>query len=66
MNIKVNGKNVEIKEGATVSEVLACRNITPAGIAVAVDNTVVPRDKYATTTLSEGQSLLIIKAFYGG
>ena len=66
MNIKVNGKNVEIKEGATVSEVLAYRNITPAGIAVAVDNTVVPRDKYATTTLSEGQSLLIIKAFYGG
>ena len=60
MNIKVNGKNVEIKEGATVSEVLASRNITPAGIAV------VPRDKYATTTLSEGQSLLIIKAFYGG
>ena len=59
MNIKVNGKNVEIKEGATVSEVLASRNITPAGIAVAVD-------KYATTTLSEGQSLLIIKAFYGG
>ena len=40
MNIKVNGKNVEIKEGATVSEVLASRNITPAGIAVAVDNTV--------------------------
>ena len=66
MNIKVNGKNVEIKEGATVSEVLASRNITPAGIAVAVDNTVVPRDKYATNTLSEGQSLLIIKAFYGG
>ncbi len=66
MNIKVNGKNVEIKEGATVSEVRASRNSTPAGIAVAVDNTVVPRDKYATTTLSEGQSLLIIKAFYGG
>ncbi len=66
MNIKVNGKNVEIKEGATVSEVLASQNITPAGIAVAVDNTVVPRGKYATTTLSEGQSLLIIKAFYGG
>ena len=66
MNIKVNGKNVEIKEGATVSEVLASRNITPAGIAVALANTVVPRDKYATTTLSEGQSLLIIKAFYGG
>ena len=66
MNIKVNGKNVEIKEGATVSEVLASQNITPAGIAVAVDNTVVPRDKYAITTLSEGQSLLIIKAFYGG
>ena len=45
---------------------LASQNITPAGIAVALDNTVVPRDKYASTTLTEGQALLIIKAFYGG
>lgn len=66
MNVKINGKNVEVPEGATVSEVLASQNITPAGIAVALDNTVVPRDKYASTTFTEGQALLIIKAFYGG
>lgn len=37
-----------------------------AGIAIALDGTVVPRAKWAATSLSEGMEILIIEATQGG
>ncbi|MDE7025826.1 MAG: sulfur carrier protein ThiS [Paramuribaculum sp.] len=66
MTVTINDKSVNLPEGATLLQALEAENITPAGIATAVNDTVVPRDSRASHTLSNGDKILVIKAFYGG
>ena len=42
------------------------QNIKPQGIATAVNGSVIPAGERATTQLNDGDSIVIIKAFYGG
>ena len=66
MNVKINDREHDIETGATVGSVMAERNIQPKGVAVALNGHLVTADKWAETVLSEGDSLVVIKAFYGG
>ena len=49
--------------GCTLSA--AC-GVRPEGIAAAVNGSVVPKKNHTTTQLADGDSIIIIKAFYGG
>lgn len=74
----VNGSPVAVAEGFTLTDAVARltgREITPdgtaadghpLGIAVAVDDTVVPRSLWATTAVAPGQSVEIVTAVQGG
>ena len=66
MEIFVNDAPVSCEEGATVSEVLAQEGITPVNIAVAVNESVVPKSQWEATKLTAGTRLLVIKAVQGG
>ncbi|MDE7443615.1 MAG: sulfur carrier protein ThiS [Muribaculaceae bacterium] len=66
MNITINDKLQCVAEGATVGSVMESLNIQPKGIAVAMKGKLVPADKWNETQLTEGDSLVVIKAFYGG
>ena len=67
MNVIINDKTYSITESSpTVLTALAAADIEPKGIAVALNSTVVPRDQLATQPISDGDLLIIIKAFYGG
>ena len=66
MEIFVNDAPVSCEEGATVSEVLAQDGITPVNIAVAVNESVVPKSQWEATKLTAGARLLVIKAVQGG
>ena len=66
MKVTVNNKAVELPDGATLAEALTAVAIEPRGIAVALNDTVVPKDKLVATPLSESDRILVIKAFYGG
>ena len=66
MKVTVNKKAVELPDGATVADALAAVAIEPKGIAVALNDTVVPKDRLSVTTLADSDRILIIKAFYGG
>lgn len=66
MEIFVNDAPVSCEEGATVSEVLAQEGITPVNIAVAVNESVVPKSQWKATKLTAGARLLVIKAVQGG
>ena len=50
----------------TLSRVLEQQGIAPTGIATAVNGAVVSRDKRDSYTLTQGDNIVIIKAFYGG
>lgn len=66
MQIFINEKPAQCEEGTTVYGLLEQESITLQNIAVAVNDTVVPREQWNTTVLGEGCRLIIIKAVQGG
>lgn len=65
MKIVVNAKPTDT--GAQTLEALAQELRLPEkGVAMAVNNSMVPRNKWGETLLSEGVSILIVKAACGG
>lgn len=66
MIVKINDTEITLADGMTLSDALACQSISTQGTALAVNGTVIPKAKYDSTTLNHGDSILIIKAFYGG
>lgn len=66
MNITVNDKPVIVPPLTSLADVMAERDITPAGIAVAVNGNAITPTLWKSTMLCEGDSILVFKAFYGG
>ena len=65
MKLKVNDKEVET--GATNLFLFSQEQNLPAtGIAVAVNNRMIPRTEWDSFDLNDGDKLLIIKAVCGG
>jgi len=65
--LTVNGV-AEPLEATTVAALLAARDIAPdgRGVAVALNGAVVRRADWATTALSPGDSVEIVRAMQGG
>ena len=66
MKIQINHSTVEVVTGATVADALTAQSMDADGIAVAVDNKVVPRAKWSETVLNENARLTVIRAVCGG
>ncbi len=66
MNIMINGQARELPAGATVAE--AVRALTPEtrGVAVAVNDEVVARTSWESTTLSDADRVEVLTAVQGG
>ena len=66
MDISVNGSVREIDAGSTVDQLIAGLGLNPAGVAVAVNQSVVPRSSRASHTLQPADRGEIIQAVGGG
>ena len=66
MKIKVNSKPCELPDNSNISIAIRELDINPAGIALAVNGKVVPKNEYETHILCDSDEMVIIKAFYGG
>lgn len=66
MKIIINHSEREIGEGLTLADVLVSENLAGTGIAVAVDNKVVPRAQWKDFIVTEGARLTVITAVCGG
>ena len=66
MNITINDVPLTLPSGSMLSDALATKEIKLSGIATALNGTVIPADRRQSTPLSEGDKIVIIKAFYGG
>ena len=67
MVVFVNNTQHEFPPAATVAETLASLHIEAArGVAVAVNNTVVPRTEWNATALRDNDRLTVIRATQGG
>jgi sulfur carrier protein len=66
MRLTVNGTEHDLAPGATVGAVLQSLAVRSEGIAVALNDDVVPRAEHATRALHDGDRLEIIVAVAGG
>ncbi len=68
MIVELNGREVELAEGASVADAARAAGLDPDrhGIAIALDGEVVPRGELGTTTLAAGQRVEVVEAIGGG
>ena len=66
MRLTVNGTERDFAGGATVAALLQTLALRREGVAVALNDDVVPRAEHATRTLNDGDRLEIIVAVAGG
>ncbi len=66
MTVTVNGQALELAAGATVAAVVAVLTSAAAGVAVAVNEVVVPRDAWESTALDDGDRVEVLTAVQGG
>lgn len=65
MQIRLNGEVLETR-AQTVAQLIEELQFSPQGVAVAVNETVVPRAIHASHQLHEGDQIEIIRAVQGG
>ncbi|MCH9822176.1 sulfur carrier protein ThiS [Salibacteraceae bacterium] len=67
MEVIVNNSATQVQNESSISDLLNKLNlIEQKGIAIALNNKVVTKTKWATTPLSERDKITIIKATQGG
>jgi sulfur carrier protein len=68
MRLYLNGEELEVPEGITLSELIKSLNIRvrEVGFAVAVNEEVVPKSKYESHKLSDGDRVEIVHLVGGG
>lgn len=66
MNIKVNNKMVTVLEGSSLFQLAQTLELPEKGVAVAVNNQMVPRADWLDKKLAENDQVVVIKAACGG
>lgn len=66
IRIVFNNKPTELESYTSLQEFIDKNGMIPTNIAIAVNNNVVPKEKWENTIINDGDTLLIIKAYYGG
>jgi sulfur carrier protein len=66
MTIIANGEHMEIPAGTTVSALLELLSVTPAQVAVELDEKLVPREVWSEVSISGGAKLEIVRFVGGG
>lgn len=67
MKVEINHHEVAVEgDYKTLLQILELENLDGRGVAVAVDNCVVPRDSWANTELVDSMKITVIRAVCGG
>ena len=66
MDIVVNGQPRQVREGTTVAQLLAELKLPPRGLAVEINEAIVPRTSHAEQTLKGGDRLEVVSLVGGG
>lgn len=67
MNIVVNGKNAEVSDNITVTQLLKERNVeTPEYVSVELNGRILDRDEFSDITVSDGDAVEFLYFMGGG
>lgn len=67
MTVRVNDKSLAVAEATTLTQLLNQLGLGASqGVAVAINDAVVPRSGWLTHRLTDGDNVLVIQATQGG
>lgn len=66
MHVSVNGNSTDVADSTTVAALLDDRGIERRGVAVAVNEEVVPKSTWHAAVLAEGDRVELLIAAQGG
>ncbi len=66
VTVSVNGEPRRIPAGLTLDRLVATLTSAPAGVAAALNESVVPRGQWPATPLGEGDRVEVLTAVQGG
>ena len=66
IGLVVNGATTEVEAGATVASLVEQLHHDPRGVAVAINERVVPRSAWPATPLAAGDRIEVLRAAQGG
>jgi sulfur carrier protein len=66
LRVRVNGSPRELAAGTALDAVVALLTPARSGVAAALNETVVPRDRWAGTVLADGDRVEVLTAVQGG
>lgn len=66
LRVQLNGEIKEVGDGATLDEFVSQLSLTPARIAIELNQKVVRRDRWPETRLAEGDRIEIVHFVGGG
>ena len=66
MNLRVNGRPVELAAPVALLDYLAELGVDPRAVAVELNDRILERSEFATATLGEGDVIEIVRMVGGG
>lgn len=66
MTVYLNNQPIEISEGSSLLQFIEQSEITATNIAIAINNKLILKPQWATTTLHDKDNIVVIVAAYGG
>ncbi|CAM5583902.1 sulfur carrier protein ThiS [Streptomyces atroolivaceus] len=66
VTVSVNGEDRSVPVGTALDTLVAALTTAPGGVAAAVNEAVVPRGRWAATTLADGDRVEVLTAVQGG
>jgi len=66
LRIRLNGRDHDVAEGATVAALLESLELVPQRLAVERNGRVVPRSEYPAVAIEEGDVLEVVRFVGGG
>jgi sulfur carrier protein len=66
MRLLLNGAERELPDGSSVADAVLALGAPPSGVAVAVDDDVVPRAEWSGYRLHDGATVEVLTAVQGG
>ena len=66
MNLIVNGQPEQVPDGLTVAVLLSRLKLPPKGVAVELNEQIIPRARLAETELRDGDRLEVVSLVGGG
>ncbi len=66
MRIRLNGDVRDVADGLTILQLLDHLGVDPRRVAVEHNVTIIKRDRYATTTINDGDEVEVVNFVGGG